>query len=72
MGKLIKATSSPLSSIFGSEFLVIVPILAGVVGTYSVITMIAICAIAYAVGSVIHFNIKHAELILAKTPGEAK
>jgi hypothetical protein len=71
VSKLIKATSSPLSSIFGSGFLVIVPILAGAVGAYSVIAMIAICAIAYAVGSVIRFNIKHAEPILAKTPGEA-
>ena len=30
MNKLVDATSTPLSSIFGSGFLVIVPILAGV------------------------------------------
>jgi hypothetical protein len=33
--------------------------------------MAAVCALAYAVGSVIRFNIKHAEPILAGTPGEA-
>jgi hypothetical protein len=71
MGNLIKATITPLSSIFGSGFLVIVPILAGAVGAYSVYAMLAVCAFAYAVGSVIRFNIKYAEPILAATPGEA-
>jgi hypothetical protein len=33
--------------------------------------MAAVCALAYAVGSVIRFNIKHAEPVLAGTPGEA-
>jgi len=71
MNKLIGATATPLSSIFGSGFLVIVPILAGAVGPYSVLAMTAVCALAYAVGSVIRFNIKHAEPVLAATPGEA-
>ena len=71
MNKLVDTTSTPLSSIFGSGFLIIVPILAGAVGRYSVIAMAAVCAIAYAVGSVIRFNIKHAEPVLAATPGEA-
>ena len=71
MNKLIDATSTPLSSIFGSGFLIIVPILAGAVGRYSVIAMAAVCALAFAVGSVIRFNIKHAEPVLAATPGEA-
>ncbi len=71
MNKLLNATSTPLSSIFGSGFLVIVPILAGAVGSYSVLAMVAVCALAYAVGSVIRFNIKHAEPVLAGTPGKA-
>jgi hypothetical protein len=71
MNKLIDATSTPLSSIFGSGFLIIVPILAGAVGRYSVVAMAAVCLLAYAVGSVIRFNIKHAEPVLAATPGEA-
>jgi hypothetical protein len=71
MKPLIDATSTPLSSIFGSGFLIIVPILAGVVGSFSVLAMAAVCALAFAVGSVIRFNIKHAEPVLAGTPGEA-
>jgi len=43
---LIDATSTPLASIFGSGFLVIVPILNGVAGPYSVIAMLAVLALA--------------------------
>lgn len=43
----------------------------GSVGPYSVLAMAAVCAVAYAVGSVIRFNIKHAEPVLADQPGEA-
>jgi len=68
---IVDATSTPLSSIFGSGFLIIVPVLAGAVGAYSVYAMVAVCALAYAVGSVIRFNIAHAEPVLAGTPGEA-
>jgi len=71
MKPIVDATSTPLSSIFGSGFLIIVPILAGAVGSYSVLAMAAVCALAYAVGSVIRFNIRHAEPVLAETPGEA-
>jgi hypothetical protein len=68
--KAADATSSPLASIFGSGFLVIVPILAGAVGPYSTFAMMAVCALAYAVGSVIRHNIKHAEPVLADHPPE--
>jgi len=68
---LFSATSTPLASIFGSGFLVIVPILAGAVGVYSVYAMAAVCALAYAVGSVVRYNISHAEPVLAGTPSEA-
>jgi hypothetical protein len=67
---LINATSTPLSSIFGSGFLIIVPILAGAVGTYSVLAMAAVCVLAYAVGSVIRYNINHVEPVLADKPSE--
>lgn len=66
MLKLLRATTTPLASIFGSGFLVILPILAGAVGPYSVLAMVLICALAYAVGSVIRFNIAIAEPVLAK------
>jgi hypothetical protein len=71
MKPIVDATSTPLSSIFGSGFLIIVPILAGAVGSYSVLAMAAVCALAYAVGSVIRFNIKHAEPVLAGDPNDA-
>ena len=71
MKPIVDATSAPLSSIFGSGFLIIIPILAGAVGSYSVLAMAAVCTLAYVVGSVIRFNIKHAEPALAGTPGEA-
>jgi hypothetical protein len=69
--KIADATSTPLSSIFGSGFLVIVPILAGAVGKYSVLAMAVVCALAYAVGMVIRFNIRQAEPVLANKPSEA-
>jgi hypothetical protein len=58
------ATATPLASIFGSGFLVIVPILAGAVGPYSWLAMICVCGLAYAVGSVIRFNIRQTEPLL--------
>jgi len=71
MKAIFDATATPLSSIFGSGFLVIVPILAGAVGPYSVHAMAAVCAVAFAVGHVIRFNIRHAEPVLENEPGEA-
>ena len=74
MKKLIKATMTPLASIFGSGFLVIVPILAGAVGKYAVYAMAGVCLLAYAVGHVIRFNIKNAEPVLGsdKPPHKLK
>jgi hypothetical protein len=68
---LIAATSTPLASIFGSGFLIIVPILAGVLGEFSVFAMAGVCALAYAVGAVIRFNIRNAEPVLADNPPES-
>lgn len=62
--KIISATATPLASIFGSGFLVIVPILNGAVGPYAWLAMAGICGLAYAVGSVIRFNIRNAEPLL--------
>src|SRR4249919_2249742 len=59
------ARTTPLASIFGSGFLVIVPILNAAVGPYAVVAMAGVCALAYAMGSVIRFNIRHAEPLLA-------
>ncbi len=69
MKKLLSATTTPLASIFGSGFLIIVPILNGAVGPYSVYAMAAVCGLAYCVGNVIRFNIKNVEPLIER--GEA-
>ncbi len=58
--------STPLASIFGSGFLVVVPVLASAVGSYAVLAMIVVAFIAFLVGGVIRHNILCAEPILAK------
>ena len=63
--ELLDATSTPLASIFGSGFLVIVPILNGVAGPYSVFAMLVVLILAYGVGCVVRFNIVNAEHALA-------
>lgn len=68
---LLRATCTPLASIFGSGFLVMVPILAGAVGTYAVVAMALVCALAYCVGTVIRFNIRFAEPVLKNNPPES-
>mgnify|MGYP001827341274 FL=1 len=59
-----QATLTPLSSIIGSGFLIIAPLLASVVGGYSPLAVMGIVALAYAIGGVIRFNIVHAEPLL--------
>ena len=71
MNDLAKAVTTPLASIFGSGFLVIVPILAGSVGPYSVYAMIGICILAFSVGNVIRHNIRKAEPVLSGYAGRA-
>ena len=60
--------STPLASIFGSGFLVMVPILVGTVGDKALYAMAAIILLAYSVGSVIRFNIKNVEPLLNASP----
>lgn len=63
----LSAMTTPLASIFGSGFLVIVSVLGGSVGPWSAPAMVGICALAYAVGTVIRYNIRHSQpLIEAK------
>ena len=56
-----QATLTPLSSIIGSGFLIMSPLLASVVGGLSPFAVIGIVVLAYAIGSVIRFNILHVE-----------
>ena len=59
-----QATLTPLSSIIGSGFLIIAPLLTSVVGMYSPVAITGIVLLAYAIGGVIRFNIIHAEPLL--------
>lgn len=58
--------ATPLASIFGSGFLVIVPVLAQSAGPYMPVAMAAVCLLAYLVGSIIRHNIRVAEPLLAE------
>lgn len=64
-----KATVTPLGSIMGSGFLVVAPLLAGIVGYYAIAFMAILLTIAYGVGGVIRFNIEHFEPIEQNNPG---
>ncbi|WP_090059130.1 hypothetical protein [Celeribacter neptunius] len=54
---LWKATVTPLASIIGSGFLVLGPILAQAYGAWTPLAMALLCALAYAIGAAIRFNI---------------
>jgi len=65
MRKIIPAMSIPLASIFGSGFLVIVPILASSVGPYALLAMLVVAFVAFQAGAVVRHNILCAEPVLA-------
>lgn len=69
-----RATITPLASIMGSGFLVVAPLLYTNVGNYAVFAMIGLLILAYAVGSVIRFNIRYGEPLLEtkNSPGGRK
>ncbi|WP_417271190.1 hypothetical protein [Celeribacter sp.] len=54
---LWRATITPLASIIGSGFLVLGPILSQSYGQWTPVAMALLCALAYAIGSAIRFNI---------------
>jgi len=60
-----RAVSTPLASIIGSGFLVSVPILRDMYGSWAVFAMTALLAVAYLVGSAVRENIMHVEPLLA-------
>ncbi|MDQ6983671.1 MAG: hypothetical protein Q9M44_03040 [Ghiorsea sp.] len=62
--QIIPAMSTPLASIFGSGFLVIVPVLASSVGSYSVLAMLVVAFVAFQAGAVVRHNILCAEPVL--------
>ncbi len=59
--ELWQATLTPLSSIIGSGFLVMAPLLASIVGIYATYAVTAIVLVAYALGYVMRYNIRNVE-----------
>lgn len=62
--KFTEAISTPLASIFGSGFLVIIPVLAKATGPWLILAMTVVSIFAFCVGSIIRYNIIHAERVL--------
>jgi len=60
-----RAVGTPLASIIGSGFLVSVPILRDLYGSWAVIAMAALLMLAYLVGGAVRENIVHVEPLLA-------
>ncbi|SMM99644.1 putative protein [uncultured Candidatus Thioglobus sp.] len=56
-----QAMLTPLSSIIGSGFLIMAPLLTSIVGHFSPLAVLGIVLLAYAIGDVIRFNILHVE-----------
>ena len=65
-GDFWHATLTPLSSIIGSGFLIMAPLLASIVGPLAPVAVLGIVLLAYAIGHVIRFNILHVEPRLAE------
>ena len=56
-----RATVTPLASIIGSGFLIVAPLLGEVAGRHAVLAMLGIVLFAWFIGTIIRFNIAHAE-----------
>jgi len=56
-----QAMLTPLSSIVGSGFLIMAPLIASIVGLFSPFAVFGIVVLAYGIGHVIRFNILHVE-----------
>lgn len=63
--EIVAAMSTPLASIFGSGFLVIVPVLASAVGPYAIVAIVVVALVAHQVGAIVRHNILCAEPVLA-------
>ncbi|MDQ3103611.1 MAG: hypothetical protein M3Q53_07225 [Actinomycetota bacterium] len=58
---VLRATVTPLASIFGSGFLIIVPVLERTLGALAVVGTVAICALAWVIGTAIRHIVSEVE-----------
>lgn len=61
-----QATVTPLASIIGSGFLISAPLVVLTTGKWAAVSMLVIVSVAYLLGSVMRFNIRHLEPFLVK------
>ena len=66
MRRVLMASVTPLASIFGSGFLIIVPVLERTLGGLAVLGAIGVSAVAWMVGSAIRHNIQTVEPLAAQ------
>ena len=59
--RIADASVTPLSSIFGSGFLIIVPVLERTVGVLAVPAIAGVCALAWVLGTAVRHNVAVAE-----------
>lgn len=62
---VLRATVTPLASIFGSGFLIIVPILERTLGGYAAVGMAGVLAVAWWAGNAVRHNVAYTEPRLA-------
>lgn len=62
--ELWQATVTPLASIIGSGFLISAPLIVLTTGKWAALAMLGVVAIAYFLGHVMRFNIRHLEPLL--------
>lgn len=60
-GKVALASVTPLASIFGSGFLIIVPVLERTLGALSILGLLGVCGLAWFVGTAIRHNVATVE-----------
>lgn len=65
VGEVMRASVTPLASIFGSGFLIIVPVLERTVGSLAVVAITGVCIFAWLVGAAIRHNVATVEAMAA-------
>lgn len=67
-----RATVTPLASIIGSGFLIVAPLLWILVGYYALWVLLVVVVVAYALGSVVRYNIQYVEPCLTRESKDGK
>ncbi|MEO8105887.1 MAG: hypothetical protein ABI720_01090 [Actinomycetes bacterium] len=63
--RVLFATATPMASIFGSGFLIIVPVLERTLGAWAVFGALAVCALAWVIGTAVRHCVRVVEPLAA-------